>query len=184
MSGGNEAFVKRLDTTFDNLHFDVTNEPGFLIPDLYLWAGRPDKTVDRVITFLQKAFKDTRGGIPGNDDSGAMSSWYAFQAMGFYPSPGQDVYLIGTPSFADVSIDLGQGKTFKIVAENFTADHVNRYVQSAALNGKPLDQAWFRHGDISNGGTLHLVMGPHPSAWGTTTPPPSMSDDHFALCKH
>ena len=183
LSGGNEAFVKRLDTFFDNLHFDVTNEPGFLIPDLYLWAGRPDRTADRVIDFLTRSFRDTRGGIPGNDDSGAMSSWYAFQSMGFYPSAGQDVYLIGTPSFADVDIDLGQGKHFKIVAKNFTRNRVNRYVQSATLNGKPLDNAWFRHRDIANGGLLELAMGPAPSRWGTTTPPPSMSDADFQLCK-
>jgi predicted alpha-1,2-mannosidase len=183
MSGGNETFVKRLDNTFDQLHFDVTNEPGFLIPDLYLWAGRPDRTVDRVITFLQKAFKDSPSGIPGNDDSGAMSSWYAFQAMGFYPNPGQDVYLIGTPSFAEVKVDLGGGKIFQIVAENFTRDRTNRYVQSATLNGQPLDNAWFRHAQIANGGTLDLVMGPTPSRWGTATPPPSMSDPGFTLCK-
>jgi predicted alpha-1,2-mannosidase len=182
LSGGKEAFVKRLDNTFDQLHFDITNEPGFLIPDLYLWAGRPDRTVDRIVTFLQKAFKDSVSGIPGNDDSGAMSSWYVFQAMGFYPNAGQDVYLIGTPSFAEVKIDLGGGRTFKIVAENFTHDRTNRYVQSATLNGRPLDNAWFRHGQIANGGTLHLVMGPTPSHWGTATPPPSMSDTGFALC--
>jgi predicted alpha-1,2-mannosidase len=184
LSGGNEAFVRRLDTTFDNLHFDITNEPGFLLPDLYLWAGRPDRTAARVSTFLHRAFQDSRGGIPGNDDSGAMSSWYAFQSMGFYPNAGQDIYLIGTPSFPEVNIDLGQGRHFNIVAENLTPDHLNRYVQSATLNGTPLDRAWFRHGDIANGATLHLVMGPHPSAWGTHTPPPSMSDADFALCKH
>ncbi|MET0330295.1 MAG: GH92 family glycosyl hydrolase [Dyella sp.] len=183
MSGGDEAFVHRLDTTFDNLHFDVTNEPGFLLPDLYLWAGRPDRTADRVSNFLHKAFNETRGGIPGNDDSGAMSSWYAFQSMGFYPNAGQDVYLIGTPSFPQADIDLGHGKHFKIIAENLSPDHLNRYVQSATLNGKPLEQAWFRHGDIANGATLHLVMGPHPSSWGTHTPPPSMSDADFSLCK-
>jgi predicted alpha-1,2-mannosidase len=183
LSGGNEAFVKRLDTTFDNLHFDITNEPGFLIPDLYLWAGRPDRTADRVTTFLRRAFGPDRGGIPGNDDSGAMSSWYAFQSIGFYPNAGQDVYLIGTPSFADTAIDLGGGRTFRIHAENFTADGTNRYVQSATLNGKPLDTAWFRHGRIAGGGTLDLVMGPVPSAWGTATPPPSLSDPGFVLCE-
>jgi predicted alpha-1,2-mannosidase len=183
MSGGNEAFVKRLDTVFDHLHFDVTNEPGFLIPDLYIWAGRPDLTADRVTTFLHRAFGSDRAGIPGNDDSGAMSSWYAFQAMGFYPNPGQDVYLIGTPSFRESTIDLGGGKTFTVRAENFTPDGTNRYVQSATLNGLPLDAAWFRHGQIARGGTLDLVMGPSPSRWGTTSPPPSMSDTDFALCK-
>lgn len=183
LSGGNEAFVKRLDATFDGLHFDITNEPGFLIPDLYLWAGRPDRTADRLVTYLHKAFKDSRSGIPGNDDSGAMSSWYAFQSMGFYPNAGQDVYLIGTPSYPRVDIDLGGGKTFTVEAENLDGNSVNRYVQSAVLNGHPLNQAWFRHGDIAKGGTLKLVMGPKPSAWGTTNPPPSLSDPGFALCK-
>ncbi|MEX1827545.1 GH92 family glycosyl hydrolase [Luteibacter sp. CQ10] len=182
MSGGKEAFVKRLDTTFDNLHFDITNEPGFLVPDLYLWAGRPDRTADRVTTFLERAFNDTKGGIPGNDDSGAMSSWYAFQSMGFYPNPGQDVYLIGTPAFADSAVDLGGGRIFRVHAEHFTPDHTNRYVQSATLDGQRLDTAWFRHGQIARGGQLTLVMGPTPSSWGTVMPPPSMSDPGFTLC--
>lgn len=183
LSGGKEAFVQRLDAMFDDLHFDITNEPGFLIPDLYLWAGRPDRTSDRVVTFLHKAFKDSRSGLPGNDDSGAMSSWYAFQSMGFYPNAGQDVYLIGTPSFPRVDIDLGGGKVFTIEAENLDGSGVNRYVQSATLNGQPLNQAWFRHTQIAHGGMLHLVMGPKPSDWGTSTPPPSLSDPGFVLCK-
>jgi putative alpha-1,2-mannosidase len=112
-----------------------------------------------------------------------MSSWYAFQSMGFYPNPGQDVYLIGTPSFRESTIDLGGDKTFTVRAENFTPDGTNRYVQSATLNGQPLDAAWFRHSQIASGGTLDLVMGPSPSRWGTTSPPPSMSDPDFALCK-
>jgi predicted alpha-1,2-mannosidase len=182
MAGGKDAFVKRLDTLFDHFHFDMTNEPGFLVPDLYLWSGRPDRTADRIVDYLSKAFLDARGGIPGNDDSGAMSSWYAFQSMGFYPVAGQDVYLIGTPSFATVEITLGNGKVFRVEAENFRRDRMNRYVQSATLNGKPLDQAWFRHGQIADGGILHLVMGSAPTAWGTTVPPPSMSDPGATLC--
>lgn len=185
LAGGKDAFVQRLDRIFERGHFDMGNEPGFLIPNLYLWAGRPDRTADRIIDLLRRDFSDSRAGIPGNDDSGAMSSWYAFQSMGFYPNAGQDVYLIGTPSFPKVDIDLGHGKTFHIVADNFRRDRLNRYVQSATLNGKPLDTAWFRHGQIANGGTLHLVMGSKPSGWGTKTPPPSLSDPGFVLCgKH
>jgi predicted alpha-1,2-mannosidase len=74
MAGGNEGFVRRLDWTFLRRHFDVTNEPGFLLPVLYNYAGRPDKTADIVHMTLEKAFADNRAGIPGNDDSGAMSS--------------------------------------------------------------------------------------------------------------
>lgn len=183
LAGGKDAFVQRLDRLFERGHFDMGNEPGFLIPDLYLWAGRPDRTADRIIDLLRRDFTDSRAGIPGNDDSGAMSSWYAFQSMGFYPNAGQDVYLIGTPSFPEVDIDLGHGKTFRIVADNFRRDRLNRYVQSATLNGKPLDTAWFRHGQIAGGGTLRLVMGSAPSRWGTATPPPSLSDPGFALCE-
>lgn len=182
LSGGNEAFVKRLDATFDGQHFDITNEPGFLMPNLYVWAGRPDRTADRLAFYLHHAFKDSRDGLPGNDDSGAMSSWYAFQSMGFYPNAGQDVYLIGTPSYPHVAIDLGGGKRFTIEAENLDGHGVNRYVQSATLNGQPLNQAWFRHAQIAQGGTLRLVMGPKPSGWGATTPPPSLSDPGFVLC--
>jgi putative alpha-1,2-mannosidase len=81
-----------------------------------------------------------------------------------------------------VDIDLGGGHTFTIVADNLDGHSVNRYIQSATLNGQPLDNAWFRHGQIAKGGTLNLVMGPTPSRWGTTTPPPSLSDPGFALC--
>lgn len=182
LSGGRQAFVHRLDLMFKHFHFDLTNEPGFLIPDLYLWAGRPDRTDDVIVDYLSKGFLDARGGLPGPDDSGAMSSWYAFQSMGFFPLAGQDVYLIGTPSFPEVDITLGNGKVLRIVAEHFRRDRLNRYVQSATLNGKPLHKAWFRHARIAEGGTLRLVMGSVPSSWGTTTPPPSMSDPGFRLC--
>lgn len=184
LSGGNEAFVRRLDVVFDRLHFDMTNEPGFLIPTLYIWAGRPDKTADRVVEYLEKWFADSRGALPGNDDSGAMSSWFVFHSLGIYPNAGQDVYLIGTPSFPEADIALPSGKTLRIVAENLDGDHLNRYVQSATLNGAPLDRAWFRHAEIKDGGTLLLRMGSEPTAWGTTSPPPSLSDPQSSLCNN
>ncbi|HEY4350438.1 MAG TPA: GH92 family glycosyl hydrolase [Paraburkholderia sp.] len=182
MSGGKEAFIHRLDTLFNRKHFDMSNEPGFLLPMLYLWAGRPDRSADRIVDQLEKQFSDSRAGLPGNDDSGAMSSWLVFQMLGFYPNAGQDVYLIGTPSFPEAEIDMPSGKVFRIVAKNFDREHLNRYVQSATLNGKPLDNAWFRHAQIAGGGTLELTMGPVPTDWGTRVPPPSMSDAQSPLC--
>jgi putative alpha-1,2-mannosidase len=142
---------------------------------LYHWAGRPDLTVDRVISLRESDFTDTRGGIPGNDDAGAMSSWLIFQMLGFFPVAGQDVYLIGSPAFAHSALDMGEGKRLTIVADGLGHGGTNRYVQSAELNGKPLNRAWFRHSEIADGGTLVLHMGPAPTAWGTTDPPPSLS---------
>jgi putative alpha-1,2-mannosidase len=131
---------------------------------------------------LEKAFTDTRAGIPGNDDSGAMSSWLIFSTLGFFPIAGQDVYLISTPSIPDVSLDLGYGKKFHIIAKNLDGQGLNRYVQSATLNGVDLPNAWFRHGQIKDGATLVLTMGSAPSGWGKAVPPPSMSDANFHLC--
>jgi predicted alpha-1,2-mannosidase len=182
LAGGDKAFVARLDNIFYRQHFDVTNEPGFLIPVLYNWAGRPDHTADVVNALLEKAFTDQRSGIPGNDDSGAMSSWFLFNSLGFYPNAGQDIYLIGTPSFPEADIHLSSGKVFRIVAKGLDPEHINHYVQSATLNGKPLDQSWFRHSQIANGGTLELTMGSAPTAWGHQNLPPSLSDSNSPLC--
>ena len=182
MAGGDKAFVQRLDNIFYRQHFDVTNEPGFLMPVLYNWSGRPDHTADVISQLLEKAFTDQRSGIPGNDDSGAMSSWFIFNSLGFYPNAGQDIYLIGTPSFPEADILLPSGKTMRIVAKNLDSEHLNHYIQSATLDGNPLDQSWFRHSQIANGGTLVLTMGPAPSAWGTINPPPSLSDAASPLC--
>ena len=64
--------------------FDMGNEPGFLIAMLYHWVGRPDLSADRIIAFCERDFADTRAGIPGNDDTGAISSWLVFPMLGFF----------------------------------------------------------------------------------------------------
>jgi putative alpha-1,2-mannosidase len=94
--------------------------------------------------------------------------------MGFFPVAGQDVYLIGTPKFSRTAISLGGGKNLVILADNLSEKNI--YVGSATLNDKPLDQSWFRHADIRNGGTLKLVMSDKPAGWGTKNLPPSRSD--------
>lgn len=171
--GGTDAFVKRLDIFFGQNYFQMSNEPGFLIPCLYNYAGRPDKTAETVTRLLKTHYSDKPGGIPGNDDSGAMSSWYVFQSMGFFPVAGQDIYLIGTPKFSRTAISLGNGKNLIMIAENFSEKNI--YVGSADINGNPLDQNWFRHSDIRDGVTIHLMMTDKPTAWGTRNLPPSRS---------
>jgi predicted alpha-1,2-mannosidase len=175
MSGGNEQFVKRLDAFFAVPgRYDVGNEPGFLAPYLYIWAGRQDRTADQIRRILAANFHAGRTGIPGNDDSGAMSSWYAFGKMGFYPNAGQDVYLIGSPDFPEVSIHLANGKTFTIEARGVSAE--NRYIARAEWNGRPYTKAWFKYEDIMRGGRLVLTMVDHPVSWTSGEVPPSASD--------
>jgi len=172
--GGPETFVKRLDTFFTGPNYRVDNEPSFFTPCLYTYAGYQYKSSDRVRDIIQKHYTSAKDGIPGNDDSGSMSAWLVFNAVGFYPNAGQNVYLITAPHFHRAVLDLGNGKQLEVVASNLSDK--NRYIQTATLNGKPLNRAWFRHSEIADGGKLRFVMGPKPSAFGKEHLPPSLSD--------
>jgi len=170
--GGNTTFVGRLDALFDTPGLcDVGDEPFFLTPYLYIWAGRYDRTAERVRHILTKNYSATPGGLPGNDDSGAMAAWYAFGAVGIFPNAGQDYYLLGTPMFPAVSLKLANGRTFTIRAENLSEE--NLYITSATLDGRKFDTAWIRHADILDGGVLSLRMGDKPSSWANGHLPPS-----------
>ena len=111
---------------------------------------------------LESFFTDELQGIPGDEDGGGMSAFVVFSMLGFYPvTPGIPVYDIGSPVFDKATIHLKNGKDFIILAHNNS--HDNKYVQSIRLNGRQLNQVWFRHGEIATGGTLELVMGDVPN---------------------
>lgn len=172
--GGSDSFVSRLDRFFDSGYFNINNEPGFLIPCLYLWAGRHDRTVERVNRLLSDHFGDGRDGLPGNDDSGAMSAWYVFHNIGFFPNAGQNVYLLTAPRFKRTQIDLGNGRTLTVEADNLSPDNI--YVESVTIDGKPWHKSWFSHADIARGATIRFRMSPRPGKWERTAEaPPSRS---------
>jgi len=148
-SGGNEAFRKRLDTLFDKGLYNVANEPSFLSPNLYHWIGRPDLSNARIHRIIDENFNSSRSGIPGNDDSGAMSSWLAFHLIGLYPNAGQSYYLINAPYFEKTVIHQENGEDFIIQAKNLSVK--NKYIQSAKLNGEDYPKAWIEHKDIVMG---------------------------------
>jgi predicted alpha-1,2-mannosidase len=171
--GGEKAFGNYLNRLIDSTDFEISNEPTFLIPYAYNYIGKPARTAEEVRKILSSQYLPGRNGLPGQDDAGAISSWYVFSAMGFFPVAGQDLYLIGSPVFEKTSIQLENGNTFTIHANNTSTS--NKYVQSAKLNGKPLRKNWFRHTEIKNGGKLELKMGSQPSEWGEKNLPPSIS---------
>lgn len=184
--GGKEAFVKRLDELFNeptqiskwqfmgqfpdatglNGMFVAGNEPSFHIPYLYNYAGQPWKTQRRIREIMDLWFDDRPLGIPGDEDGGGLCSWYVFSAMGFFPvTPGSGEYAIGSPFFESVKIRLPGGETFTVIAKNCSKSY--KYIQSARLNGEPLNTPFIRHEDIMRGGKLELVMGERPNkAWG------------------
>lgn len=179
--GGDEAFVNRLNYFHDGPLVDIGNEPVFLSVFAYHYAGRPGLSSNRSHFYIPSRFNASTVGLPGNDDSGAMGSFTAFNMLGLFPNPGQDVYLIIPPYFPAVSIKHPiTGNTATIRAENFDSDYQRRYVQNATLNGVVYTKSWIGHDFFLNGGELVLVLGDTESQWGTEKAdrPPSMSDTH------
>jgi len=158
--------------------FSMGNEPSLAIPYIYNRLGAPWKTQKRIRMLLESFFANTLQGIPGDEDGGGLSAFVVFSMMGFYPvTPGVPSYDIGSPAFDKVVIHLKNGKDFSITAAHNS--HNNKYVQSIHLNGQTLDQVWFRHANIANGGTLELTMSDTPNqslgANPTTFPPSSLT---------
>jgi predicted alpha-1,2-mannosidase len=182
-SGGAQKFVDRLDAFFNvPMLYDVGNEPGFLAPYLYIWAGRPDKTAEHIRAIIAKSYHAGPEGLPGNDDSGAMSSWFAFGQMGIFPNAGQDIYLIGSPAYPQTTLHLADEKDFMIEARNLLPENI--YVSAATLNGKPLDRAWIRHREIIAGGRLVLTMSNTPGHWAEQDLPPSTPASRYPASRH
>lgn len=158
--------------------FSMGNEPSLHIPYIYNYLGAPWKTQKRVRMLVDTWFTDTTLGMPGDEDGGGMSAFVVFSMMGFYPvTPGVPVYDIASPVFDKITIRLQNGKVLRITANNNSRD--NKYVQSIRLNNHPLQQVWFRHADIVNGGTLELEMGNTPNTKLGSDPatfPPSAMD--------
>lgn len=199
LMGGRETFTEALDSLFDSPmgfskyemwrqspdhsaitgHFSMGNEPCMHIPYLYDYAGQPWKTQRMTRTLLDKWFRNDLMGIPGDEDGGGLCGFAVFSMMGFYPvTPGLPVYALTSPVFEEIAVDVGDGKTFRIVCRDYSPDH--RYIQSATLDGKDWNKSWISHGDIMNGAVLELTMGRYPDKEWASSPdscPPSFSLD-------
>jgi predicted alpha-1,2-mannosidase len=143
------------------------NEPSHHVPYLYCFAGQPWKTQERVRQIMDEMYRPVPDGLCGNDDCGQMSAWYVFSALGFYPvAPGSNQYVLGSPSVRRAEIDLGEGRTFRVIAENQAPANV--YVSEVRLDGERLDRCYITHAEIAGGGELRFVMSDQPNRkWAT-----------------
>jgi putative alpha-1,2-mannosidase len=123
---------------------------------------------------MNELYSAAPGGFPGNDDLGAMSSWYVFGALGMYPElPGSDIMVLGSPLFPTAVIHLKTGDV--TITANGAAKDVP-YVQSLKVDGRTWRKPWLQFSKISNGGTLSYNLGPTPNTrWGAgaSKAPPS-----------
>ncbi|MGI8467227.1 MAG: GH92 family glycosyl hydrolase [Pyrinomonadaceae bacterium] len=186
--GGNAEAVSRLDKFFTELsgwgrpHFNMANEPSFVSPYAYTFAGAPWKTQATVRRIMTETFKATPDGLPGNDDLGATSAWYVWSAVGLYPAiPGVGGFVISSPNFPSIEIRLGDGRRIQIAADRTPAS--SPYVQRLTLNGKSYTHTWLPIENLQAGTTaLNFALSDTPNAsWGSSSAdaPPSFTNGQF-----
>ncbi len=144
--------------------FWIGNEHDLHTPYLFDDAGRPDLTQKWARWALAERFSTDVDGLDGNDDGGALSSWYVLSAIGIYPVAGTDRYWIGSPNVDRADVNLGNGKTLTVIAENQSAENI--YVQKVTLNNVKLTSSSLIHSQIAGGGTLTFTMGKTPAVNG------------------
>jgi predicted alpha-1,2-mannosidase len=176
--GGPEAANRRLDAFFHNsdgswaltalggLHAEMDNEPSVGAPWLYLFAGRPYRTQEAVRRILDGLWSATPYGLPGNDDLGAMSSWYVWSAMGMYPGiPGRAELLLASPLFPRIVVQRPDGTTINITAPR--AGTAAFYVRGLRVDGRATRRPWLPEPFIVQGGRLEYDLAAVPdTSWG------------------
>jgi len=186
---GKERFVERLDWGFGESYKWRYNAPNELYWDypimqgnqqsmhfsyLFNWVQKPWLTQKWVRAIMDRYYGfGISNAYLGDEDQGQMSAWFVMSSIGLFQTDGgtstNPIYEIGSPLFEKVTIDLGKrygrGKTFTIATKNNSS--VNKYIQKAFLNGKPLQQCWFYASELLKGGELILEMGDTPNKqWG------------------
>lgn len=187
LMGGDKKFVNMLDSVFTMPPtFGGTDKPGGLVHEmremqavgmgqyahgnqpiqhmiyLYNYAGEPWKSQYWVREAMDRLYHATPDGYCGDEDNGQTSAWYVLSAMGFYSvCPGANQYVIGSPLFKSVKINLANGKHVIINAKNNDAE--NRYIKSMTLNGKSYGKNYLTHEDLIRGGVTNFNMSAKPN---------------------
>ncbi|KAK0750926.1 glycoside hydrolase family 92 protein [Schizothecium vesticola] len=171
--GGPSTFTSRLDYLHDRNITYIGNEPAFLTVFQYHFAGRPCLSSRRAHAYIPSTFSPTPGGLPGNDDSGAMGSFLAFAMMGMFPVPGQDVYLVTAPFFREVEVtSVLTGRTARVRSvmeegEGEWREGEVYCVRRAEMDGEAWGRSCVDHGFWTEGRELVLWLGREEGAWGT-----------------
>jgi predicted alpha-1,2-mannosidase len=189
--GGRKAVADRLDRFTKELNVGpkqpylwAGNEPGLGVPWMYNYVGQPWKTqltVDRV----RGLFGPTPDGEPGNDDLGALSSWYVWAALGLYPStPGTPILTVNTPLFDRAVIALPGGKSVQISAPGASGANHLKYIDGLKVDGQATDHTSLPESVIQTGADLKFTLSAHPKkVWATaeSSAPPSFGAGSSAV---
>lgn len=177
--GGKAIAEKRLDSFFTKINasysqewFASGNEPDFQVPWIYNWTDAPYKTNDIIRRIIKEQYTNRAGGLPGNDDLGAMGAWYVFAGIGLYPMvPGYGGFSISSPLFPVIKIHLKKG-----ILVISGGSQVKPYLSSLKINGLPWNSTWIDWSNICKGGKMEFNLSDTPNKeWGTRIAPPSFN---------
>ncbi len=171
--GGQAAYSSYLDSLFSDItdpgstNADLSNEPSLEIPWEYDWLGQPWKTQAVVRQAQQKLWFNAPVGSFGNDDLGAMSSWYVWSALGMYPeTPGTSLLALGSPVFPVEQLHLAGGHTVRVDAPQAAPDAP--YVHALSVNGRVYNASWLTFDTLRKGATLQYTLGTQPdTGWAS-----------------
>lgn len=151
----------------------------FNLPYLYNFVDRQDLSVLQSRTVAKSKYTTGTSGLPGNSDAGAMQTWLLWSMIGLYPLTGQTTFLIHSPWFESMTIDLGNDKTLHIKSTGGDGNgDSNIYVQSLKVNGKAWEKNWLTWDDVfAQGGTLEFELGPTAANWTNGELPPSPASE-------
>ncbi|MCM4167128.1 hypothetical protein KCTC52924_02705 [Arenibacter antarcticus] len=172
-----------------NTYLNYANQPSMQVGFIFNYAGKPWLTQYWTREVVERIFSDLdpQNGYNGDEDQGLMGALSVLMKIGLFEMRGgaalRPSYDIGSPIFDKITIKLNK-KYFpggEFVIETKDNSSQNRYIQSATLNGKSLDKAWFYHDELIKGGKLYLNMGNTPNKkWGSEPEqlPKSMSKEN------
>ena len=148
--GGKTIFLKRLNEFFDGGFYWHGNETDQQAPFMFALAGDPIKTEEWTRKIINEEYGIGPGGLSGNEDAGQMSAWLVCAMMGFYPvCPGTGQYVITTPFFNQIKIELPDGNYFTLNSDS--RNDKNLYIESITKNGRKFTRSFLTHQEIMNG---------------------------------
>ncbi len=183
LMGGKEMFNQMMDSVFllppvfDNSYYGYTiheiremqvmnmgnyahgNQPIQHMIYLYGYSGQPWKSQYWVRQVMDRLYTATPDGYCGDEDNGQTSAWYVFSAMGFYPvCPGSGQYVLGTPYFKSVKVNLENGKAIGI-----QSDGNGCYVDGMTLNGNAYNHNYLNMKDLTQGASVKFNLSEQPN---------------------
>ena len=138
------------------------NQPIQHMVYMYNYSTEPWKAQYWAREIMEKLYRPTPDGYCGDEDNGQTSAWYVLSSMGFYTvSPGTNEYVIGSPLFKKMTLNLENGKTVTITSKNNSSK--NRYISSMTVNGKKSTKNYLTHEDFLKGAKIHFEMNAEPN---------------------